>query len=367
MPRSTPNILLTLKARGRALSGRHPAPAEGATASGAMPEGRREPPPGSPEHLARAGKPGRGRQAERPAEIPVRGWKDIAVRTWKEFRDDEIPMISAGVTFYTLLALFPGIGAFVALWGLFGDVAEARADLARLAVVLPGGAITLIGDQMTNVAATGDGGLSLAAFGGLLVSLWSANGATKAIITGLNIAYDEKEARGFVRKTATSLAFTLGFLGFVIAAAAVLVLQPAIAAYAGASTARVFGLVAWPVLFAALVAGLAVLYRYGPSRDPARWRWLTWGSVCAGVVWLSASTLFSLYVGHFGSYDRTYGPLGAVIGFMTWTWISSMVVLLGAELNSEIEHQTAVDFTVGTRSPLGARGAVMADTVGEAQ
>ena len=364
MPSRTSKAVLALKAQGLALLRRRPAH-EGA--SGAMPEGHREPPPGAPEHQRRAAEVGRGRDAEAPEEIPARGWKDIAFRTWKEFRDDEIPMIAAGVTFYTLLALFPGIGAFVALWGLFGDVAEARQDLESLALVLPGGVITLIGDQMTNVASASEGGLSFAAIGGLLLSLWSANGAMKAIITGLNIAYDEKESRGFLRKILTSLAFTLGFLGFVIVAAAVLVIQPAVGAYAGRSAALVFGLAAWPVLFAALVVGLAILYRYGPSRDPARWRWLTWGSAFAGVVWLVASTGFSLYVGHFGSYDRTYGPLGAVVGFMTWTWISSIVILLGAELNSEIEHQTAQDSTTGAAQPMGARGAVMADTVGAAQ
>ena len=349
----------------RVANGLMSAPRE--SASGAMPEGRSEPPPGASEHLVRAAESGRGRQADAPDEIPARGWRDILIRTWTEFRDDEIPMISAGVTFYTLLALFPGIGAFVALWGLFGDVAEARRDLEALAVVLPGGALTLIGDQMENLATANEGGLSFAALGGLLLSLWSANGAMKAIITGLNIAYDEKETRGFLRKALTSLTFTLGFLAFAIAAAAVLVIQPAVAALAGDAAGRLFGLAAWPGLFALLVAGLAVLYRHGPSRDPARWRWLTWGSTSAGLIWLLGSMAFSYYVGHFGSYDRTYGPLGAVVGFMTWTWLSSMVVLLGAELNSEIEHQTAQDSTTGAPQPLGARGAVVADTVGKAQ
>jgi membrane protein len=333
----------------------------------APPSDAPDPPQSQAIQRRRAAEPGRGRHADAPQDIPARGWKDIALRTWKEFRDDEIPMISAGVTFYTLLALFPGIGAFVAVWGLFGDVGEAERDLARLSTLLPGGAITIIGDQMRSVAAANQGGLSLAALVGLLASLWSANGAMKAIITGMNIAYDEKEKRGFLRLTLISLGFTLGLLAFVIAASAVMVAQPVIDRMAGAVAGLAFGAIGWTALFAGFVLGLAVLYRHGPSRDPAKWRWLSWGSVAAGVAWLAASVAFSTYVAHFGTYDRTYGPLGAVVGFMTWTWISSMVVLLGAELNSEIEHQTAADSTVGRRKPLGQRGATMADTVGEAQ
>jgi membrane protein len=316
---------------------------------------------------ARASEPGRGRDADRPGEIPARGWKDILIRTGKEFLEDQAPLVAAGVTFYSLLALFPGIGAFVALWGLFGDVAEAQRDLQALTAVLPGGAITVIGDQMAKVAAANEGGLSLAALGGFLVSLWSANGATKAIIAGVGIAYDEEDERGFLAKTLTSLAFTLGFLVFAIAAAGVLVAQTTVDAVTGPAGAVIFGAVAWTGLFAALVAGLAVLYRYGPSRDRARWRWISWGSLAAGLLWLATSVGFSLYAANFGSYDKTYGALGAVVGFLTWIWISAMVVLLGAELNSEIEHQTARDSTVGPPEPLGSRGATMADTVGEAQ
>lgn len=315
----------------------------------------------------RARQPGRGRDAEAPQEIPPRGWKDILLRTWKEFSDDQAPLVAAGVTFYTLLALFPGIGAFVALWGLFGDVAEAQRDLAGLSRVLPGGAITVIGDQMRNVAAASDGGLSLAAISGFFVSLWSANGAAKALIAGIGLAYDEREARGFIRKTLTSLAMTVGFLAYALVTGTVAVLGSSLGRGVSEDAAMLFRAVAWPALFVSLCIGLAALYRYGPSRDRAKWRWVTWGSVFAAVAWLAMSMGFSVYAANFGSYDRTYGGLGAVIGFMTWIWISVMVVLLGAELNSEIEHQTARDSTVGAPRPLGARGAAMADTVGAAQ
>lgn len=320
-----------------------------------------------PANLAQAAQPGRGRQAETPAEIPARGWKDILLRTFKEFGDDQIPLISAGMTFYSLLALFPAIGVFVALYGLFADVGDAQKHVQAMSAVLPGGAISLIGDQMVRVAAAREGGLSLTVLVGFLVAFWSANGAMKAIITGLNIAYDEKEKRGLVGKTAVPLAFTAGALVFAVGAIALAAVGATIESHWGRSASLAYTLIFWPTLFIGFAAGIALLYRFGPSRRRARWRWISWGSGIAAVGWLAMSAGFSFYVTNFGHYDRSYGALGAVIGFMTWTWLSSMVLLLGAELNSEIEHQTAKDTTVGAPKPLGRRGAVMADTIGAAQ
>ena len=306
----------------------------------------------------------RGRDADSPLEMPARGWRDILLRTWKEFSDDQAPLVAAGVTFYTLLAIFPGIGAFVAIWGLFATVGDVREDLQALSAILPGGAITIVGDQMANVAAAQSSGLTLAAVGGFLVSLWSANGAMRALLIGIGIAYDEPDERGWIAKTLTSLSFTLGALGFALATAAVIGARHVAESAAGPGAALVFSLVAWPALLALLLLGLALLYRYGPSRGRAKWRWVSLGSLFAGVAWLAVSMGFSFYAANFGSYDRTYGPLGAVVGFMTWIWISAMVVLMGAELNAETEHQTARDSTVGPPKPLGERGAEMADTVG---
>ncbi|WP_257838202.1 YihY/virulence factor BrkB family protein [Phenylobacterium sp. J426] len=189
----------------------------------------------------------------------------------------------------------------------------------------------------------------------------------KAMITAMNIAYDEKEKRGFVRKTATSLAFTVGFLLFGLSAIAVLAAPAAIEPFAGAGAAAMFRWITYPALLLALAVGLALLYRFGPSRDRVRWRWITPGSAAAMVLWVIASAAFSIYVANFANYEKTYGSLGAAIGFMMWLYFSAQVVLLGAELNSEIEHQTVQDTTVGPEQPLGVRGAVMADTVGEAQ
>lgn len=310
---------------------------------------------------------GRGRNATRPSEIPAKGWKDILLRTKTEFQQDQIPMIAAGVTFYTLLAFFPALGAFVALYGLFADVAEAQRHLQFLAFMLPPDALKLIGEQMVRLAAGNQGGLSLAFALNLLLSIWSANGAMKAMITGLNIAYDETEQRGFIKKTATSLAFTIAFLLFGLVSCGVLAAGPALETFAGPDVAFTFKVVSWPLLLAGMTLFLACLYRYGPSRNRPRWRWISWGSVAAIVAWVAACAAFSIYVANFANYDRTYGALGAVIGFMVWSWLSTVVMLFGAELNSEIEHQTAVDSTVGTPKPMGLRGATMADTVGAAQ
>lgn len=321
----------------------------------------------SPPNLIEAEQAGHGRQAERPGEIPPRGWRDILLRTFKEFNADQIPLIAAGCTFYALLALFPGIGAFVALYGLFADVSDVQRHVQAMSAILPGGTISLIGDQLTRVAAAREGGLSLAFVVGLLVALWSANGATRAIIIGLNIAYEEREKRGLAGQILISLGFTVGVLLFAIVAAALAALGAAIEARAGGSAGLAYTAVYWPALFLGVAAGMTLLYRYGPSRAPARWRWISWGSGLAAVAWLAMSAGFSFYVANFGHYDRSYGALGAVIGFMTWTWLSSMVLLLGAELNAEIEHQTAQDTTTGSPLPIGTRGAVMADTVGKAQ
>lgn len=311
--------------------------------------------------------PGRGRRAHGPGQIPRRGWKDILQRTRKEIGEDQVPLIAAGVAFYTLLALFPGLAAFVALYGLFADPAAADRHVEALAVLLPRDAIEFIGLQMRRLAAAQTGGLSLAFIVGLLASIWSAGGAVRAMITGLNIAYEEDEKRGFVRKALVSLAFTLGFLAFIICAAAVLAAGPTVEAIAGQRAAMIVGLASWPLLVVALGAGLAILYRYGPSRDAPKLRWISWGSGLALLLWLAMSWLFSLYVSNFANYDETYGSLGAVVGFMFWSWLSAAVILAGAELNSEIEHQTAVDTTVGRPRAMGSRRARMADTLGAPQ
>jgi membrane protein len=309
----------------------------------------------------------RGRTAHTPWQIPLKGWKDILIRTFKEINEDQVTLMAAGVSFYTLLAVFPGIAAFVALYGLFADVATAERQLEALAVVLPADTLKFLGDQMIRLAAAQKGGLSVTFALGLLTSIWSANGAVNALITGLNVAYEERETRGRLRRTLTSLAFTLGLLVYGLAAILVLSAGPALNAYVGSQAAFMLNLISWPILLIGMGVGLALLYHYGPSRNPARFQWLSVGSGVALLVWIGVSALFSLYVGNFAHYDKTYGSLGAVVGFMMWNWLTNVVVLAGAELNSEMEAQTAVDTTEGAPRPMGRRGAEVADKLGPAQ
>ena len=312
---------------------------------------------------------GRGREAETPKEIPSQGWKDILWRTYEEFGRDRVMSVAAGVTYYALLAIFPAIAALVSIYGLFADPVTIQEHLDLLSGVLPGGALDIIGEQVKRIASQGGGKLGFGFVLGLLISLWSANAGMKAVFDALNIVYGEGEKRSFVKLNLQSLAFTLGALFFILLAIVGIIVLPIILEFVGlgSGTEWLLALARWPVLLAGVVLGLAVLYRYGPSRDKAEWKWVTPGGVVAAVLWVAGSMLFSWYVSNFGSYNETYGSLGAVIGFMTWIWLSSVVVLLGAEINAEMEHQTATDTTVGARQPLGARGAQMADSIGAAK
>jgi len=294
---------------------------------------------------------------------------DIAWRVYEEIGNDRILAVAAGVTFYALLALFPAIAAFVSLYGLFADPGTINDHLASLTGLLPGGAIDVIGDQVKRITSKPGGTLGLAFFSGLAISLWSANAGMKAIFDALNVAYGEREKRNFIWLNLQSLAFTFGALVFLAIGVTVVVVVPVALNYLGLGSLGgwLIWIGRWPAMFAIILLALAVLYRYGPSRDRPRWRWVTPGSILAAAGWIIFSMLFSWYVGSFGSYNETYGSLGAAIGFLTWVWLSTTIVLVGAELNAEIEHQTKKDTTEGAPEPLGARGARMADTVGHAR
>jgi membrane protein len=317
----------------------------------------------------RAKEAGRGRRATAPWEIPWRGWKDIFWRIYASINDNRLLAVAAGVVFYSLLAIFPAVAAFVSLYGLIADASTIDAHLSLASGILPGGAVDILHDQITKLTAKSDAKLSLGFITGLGVALWSANAGMKAIIDALNVVYDEKEKRSFVKLNLVSLLFTfVAILSLMVALTAV-VIAPIIFSMAGLST--LFGLaivvLRWPLLLILATLALAAIYRYGPSRREARWRWLSVGSIAAATGWLISSLLFSWYIANFGAYNATYGSLGAAVGMMMWMWISAIVILLGAELNAEIEHQTAHDSTVGAEKPLGRRGAVMADTVGAAR
>jgi membrane protein len=312
---------------------------------------------------------GRGRSADTPTEIPARGWKDILWRTYEEFNKDRVMSVAAGVTYYALLALFPAIAALVSIYGLFADPGTIQDHLNTLSGVLPGGALDIIREQVTRIASQGSGKLGFGFVFGLGLSLWSSNAGMKAIFDALNIVYGEEEKRSFIKLNVLSLSFTLGAIAFILIALAGIIVLPIALNFIGlgSGTEWLVSIARWPILLIGIVVGLSLIYRFGPSRDKAEWRWVTPGGIVAAVLWLAVSMLFSWYVANFGSYNETYGSLGAVIGFMTWIWLSTIVVLLGAEINAEMEHQTAKDTTEGAHQPMGARGAQMADTVGVAK
>ncbi|MET0314078.1 MAG: YihY/virulence factor BrkB family protein [Hansschlegelia sp.] len=307
----------------------------------------------------------RGKTVKRPTELPPRGWKEVLFRVYSEFLDDRVLAVAAGVTFYALLATFPAIVALVSLYGLTSDLATLDGHLSTFAGVVPAAGLGIVREQVARIVTKDDGSLSFAFIFGLGVALWSANAGMKAMFDALNVVYDEKEKRNFLRLNLASLTFTLCAIAFVLLAFNAVVVLPIVLSYVGfgegAEALLSYG--RWPLLVAVLLLGLSMLYRFGPSRRRAKWRWVTPGSALAAALWLAGSIGFSIYAENFAHYDETYGSLGAAIGFMTWIWMSMIVVLLGGELNAELEHQTAADTTVGRPRPLGARGATMADTV----
>ena len=308
--------------------------------------------------------PGRGRSAVRPGQIPFKGWKDIFWRVLFSFFGDRLPQVAGGIAFFLLLSIFPGIAAFVSLYGLFADVSTVGEQLQSMAGVLPNDVLVIIGDQMTRIAGSKKEGLGLAFIGSLLIALWSAMTGVKVLFQGLNVAYHETERRNLLKVNLTALLFTLGlfiFSGVVIGA---VIVTPAVLGFWGYNSEEGVGLLRWPILLLANIMVLSVLYRYGPSRELPRWRWVTRGGVLASFLWLGVSWAFSWYLANMANYQATYGSLGAFMGFLIWIWLSSLMVLIGAELNAEMEHQTVRDTTTGPEKPLGERGAVVADTIG---
>ncbi|HEX3018942.1 MAG TPA: YihY/virulence factor BrkB family protein [Chitinispirillaceae bacterium] len=306
--------------------------------------------------------------AKTPAEIPKRGWYDIFKRVTKEISKDNISIIAAGVAFYSFLAIFPAIAATISIYGLLIDPQTVQQQLSSVTEILPKQATSLMQSQLNQITKGSSTALSWGLVFSILLSIWSANSGTSALFQGINIAYDEQNKRGLIKNTALTLLFT--FLGIVMAIICISLVigLPAFADKLGFPGSLMTTIMwsRWILLAGLIILSLAALYRYAADRKNPKWQWVSWGSVIATFCWIGGSLLFSYYVNNFSNYNATYGSLAAVVILLFWFYLSIYFILLGAEINSEIEHQTEIDSTIGKQQPMGKRGAHQADDLGEA-
>jgi membrane protein len=318
---------------------------------------------------ARGGRlqPGRGRESQCPSQIPAAGWRDILLRVWQKIGQDNASLVAAGIALNTLLAVFPALGVAVSIYGLFSSPAGVEADLRPFFAILPRDAAQLLQDQLKSLVSPAHVKLGVGAIVSALLAFWSARQGIVALMTATNIAYYERERRGLLRQIGISLGFTISaviaFLVMLLLGVAVpLVIQ---VLPLGPGTSAAILVFRWVLLWLFAIAALAAVYRYAPDRRAPKWKWVTWGSTVGATLWLSGSVLFEVYVKNFGSYAVTYGALGGVIVLIMWFYLGGFAVVLGAEINAEMEHQTAVDTTEGPPKPMGKRGAYVADTLGK--
>lgn len=323
-------------------------------------------PAGGGETAAADRQDGRGRDAHGATAIPLAGWKDIVWRTYGQVSKDRVLLVAAGVTFYALLALFPALTALVSIYGIFADPQTVVDHVEAMSDFIPEGAVDIIAGQMARIAEQPTGQLNIGFIGGLAIALWSANNGMKAIFQATNVAYNEVEKRSFMRLLAVTFPFTLGAMALLVLTLSAVVVLPSLAGHVGLGgwATSVLYYARWPLLFLIIVGGISLIYRFGPSRASAAWRWILPGSIMATALWLAVSLLFSWYLANFDTYNETYGSLGAVMAFMVWIWVSTTIVIMGAELNAETEHQTRIDTTTGDAAPMGLRQAKVADTLG---
>jgi membrane protein len=304
-----------------------------------------------------------GITADKPTQIPWRGWKQIVRRAWAENNADNMPIIGGGVAFFGFLAVFPALIAMISIYGLVASPETVAQQVEDLSAQLPESAADLIGQQLNDIVTNNSGALSVGLAISVLGALWSAAGGVGNLVTAVNLAYDEVETRSFIKRKALSLGLTLGAILFVLITFALVAVVPRVLdllplGVVGTVLAQV---VRWVLLLGVFAGSLAVLYRVGPDRDAPRLRWVSLGAVVVTVIWALVSLGFSLYVNNFGSYDKTYGAIAGVIVLMLWLYLTCYLILLGAEINSEAEHQTAEDTTQGPPQPMGQRDATMAD------
>jgi membrane protein len=288
------------------------------------------------------------------------------LRVKDDIAKDAIGIVAAGVAFFTMLAIFPALAALVSIYGLVADPAQVQQQMSEISGVMPPGAKELLMTQLKSLASTGGGALTVGLIVSILLALWSASKAMGALITALNIVYHEQETRGFIKPILVRLALTLGATVFAIVTLFLIVVVPAALGNLGLPDFLqiLIRVVRWVLLAAAIVLGLGAVYHFAPSRSAPQWRWVTPGAIVGAVLWLIGSALFSFYVDSFGSYNKTYGSFAAIIILMLWFNLSAFAALIGAEINSEMEHQTEHDTTIGDSRPQGDRGAYVADNVG---
>jgi membrane protein len=320
------------------------------------------PPAGSPSERELP-----GIEAEKPSEIPWAGWKQIVKRAWAEHKADNMPIIAGGVAFFGFLSIFPALIALLSLYGLVATPETVARQVEDLSAQLPDAAAEIIEEQLNAIVANSGGALTLGLIVSILAALWSASGGVGNLITAVNLAYDEVETRNFVKLKLMSLGLVLGSIVFVLVTFGLVAVVPAVldALPLGVVGTILAQVIRWVLLLAVFAGALAVLYRVAPDRDAPRLRWVSLGAVVVTVVWAVVSVGFSLYVDNFGSYDKTYGAIAGVIVLMLWLYLTCYLVLLGAEINSEAEHQTAHDTTTGEPQPMGTRDAKVADTLPE--
>ena len=312
-------------------------------------------------------KTNRGRHADAPTQIPLRGWGDIVRRVFKRLDSDNMSILSAGVAFYAMLAVFPALGAVVSLYALIADPSDVQSHFESLSTFMPGDVSGIINDQLSTLASKGQQGVGLGAIFGILIGIWSAHRGVDALVRAVTIAYKETEDRNFFKLNALTYLLTFGAVILVVSAIALMVGIPAVVAFLPFSSwvAALGGVLGWLLFISIAVFAISTLYRYGPPRTPAKWRWVSAGAVAATVLWLIGSMLFSFYVSQFAQYNETYGTLSAIVVLLTWFFVTSFSLVLGAALNAELEHQTLSDSTAGKPKPMGERGAHVADTLGK--
>lgn len=298
--------------------------------------------------------------------MPTAGWKDVLLRVKTEAKDDQLLFMAGGVAFFALIAIVPALVALVSIFGLVAEPGEVQRQVAVNLAAAPREVRALAVDQLEGVTTASSTGLGIGLVAGVVLALWSASSGMKSLLGAINTVYDERESRSFVPLRGLALLLTLGAILFLAGAFLVLTVVPAALEDSALGDVSRWAVVIlrWPALALAWIAGLAALYRVGPDRQDAQWRWVTPGAVLATVLWLAGSALFSFYTSSFASYNETYGALGAVVITLLWLQLTAFAILLGAELNAELEHQTLADTTTGEPRPLGRRGAVMADTIG---